>query len=106
MSDGSGFFQSIHGGICGFSFVTVFSIGCVEDIVDNLKGETDTITIDLDAREICLRSPAQIRSDPNCSADERGRFRAMNPLELLPRHLNAFAFEIKNLAGDHSRCAA
>src|SRR5215831_5805382 len=106
MSDGSGFFQAVHGGICGFSFVAVFSIGCVEDIVDDLKGETDPITIDLDAREICFRSAAQIRSDPDCSADERGRFRAMNPLELLPRDLNALALEIKNLTGDHSCCAA
>ena len=56
MSDLAGFFEAVQDGVRCFSFIAIAAVGGVQDIVNHLKCETDTLAVDSDIFEIGTRS--------------------------------------------------
>src|SRR5438094_74957 len=102
MSDIARFFESVDSGISGFPFVAIAAVGRVEDVVDDLKGETDAIAERTNAFQIRFGSSAQISANPDARTDERAGLGSVNGFELLFGRRSYFSLDIQNLAGDHS----
>src|SRR5215813_5163596 len=73
VSDGTGLLQPVEPGICSLPLVTILTVSCVQDVINNLERQADSFTICFDAGEIRFRSFAKIRPNPNCNTDQSGR---------------------------------
>src|SRR2546425_4079159 len=102
MSDIARFFEAVDSGISGFSLIAIAAVGRVEDVIDDLKGETDAIAEHANAFQIRFGSSAQISADPDARTDQRARLGPVNRFELLFVSRRHFSLDIQNLAGDHS----
>ena len=70
MGDRAGLLQSVQRRIRRLSFVTIMSITCIQDIVNDLKREANPIAILSNAGKIRLRRLAKIGANPNCGSNE------------------------------------
>ena len=70
MSDLAGFFEAVQDGVRCFSFIAIAAVGGVQNIVDNLKCQTDTVAVDADTFKVGFGSSAEISPDPDTRADQ------------------------------------
>src|SRR5262245_4308622 len=102
MRDGAGFLQAVERGIGGLAFIAIVAVGGVENVIDNLKSQTDPRAILLNAGKVRFRSIAEISANPDGRAKQSGCFCAMDNFELFASHRPPFAFQIEYLACNHS----
>src|SRR6516162_621176 len=102
MSDIAGFFEAVDSWIGGFTFISITAVSSVEDVVDDLKSQADTVAVDSNLCEILLRGTAQISADPDACPDQGACFRAMNGFEFAFTGRRNFRLNVQDMSGNHA----
>src|SRR5689334_17679260 len=94
VGDGTGLLQPIKAGICSLPLVAILTVSRVQDVVNNLERQANSVTICFNAGEMRFRSLAKIRPNPNRNADQSGRLRTMNRFQLFTTYRNTLTLQI------------
>src|SRR5579885_1883616 len=103
--------DAVDGRECDFMLLRIFSGGLaqllrralhVENVVDNLEGETHMFAVASDGSQLLVVSAGINGSEAHARAQQRAGFRAVDSFEQTGARALALAFEIVHLAGDHA----
>src|SRR5437773_11905660 len=97
MMDLASFFEGVEVRIRGFAFIAIAAVGGVQDIVDNLKRETDAVAIESNSFQIRFRSSTKVSADPDTGADQSAGIGPMTGFELGCACWSDIRFKVEHL---------